>query len=388
MKFFSTFCIALFFQIHISAQNFEVSGIVVDAKTKMPVSGATVFINNTTNFCITNDSGRFTIVDTTDKMFEIVCTKKGYENLNHLYKLLPKKYTLRFEITTAKDHKPAADSLLKKNKEYWESLFLTELLGVESSQFCEVANMDALRFTYIDSAKELHITAAEPLIIFNEKIGYLIHCSFTDFIIKENGNSDNEIFAWYKPLTSKDADVVNRWFNQRESVYENSLLHFMRALYADDLVNQGFNTKFITRIFKTDSLYKRIDKVMRETDTKLYTLLNAAPYKQNNYVDLIDKKIIASSYFRNADSVVSLQFHHKIMEVIYKKKYYNINDSRPLNSDKFIPASYIVIKDNQKIIIEPSGAFYYPTDIVISGYWSEQKLENMLPTDFRSLYTF
>ncbi|OIR01121.1 hypothetical protein GALL_167540 [mine drainage metagenome] len=321
-------------------------------------------------------------------MFEIVCTKKGYENLNYLYKVYPKKYAVRFEIRTQKEYKPSADSILKKNKEYWETLFLAQLLGDDASQFCEVANMDALRFNYIDSVKELHVTAAEPLIIFNEKIGYLIHCSFNDFIIKDNEISTNEIFTWYKPLTSKDADVVNRWFNQRESVYENSLLHFMRALYDDDLINQGFSTKFITRIFKTDSLYKRIDKLMKETDTKLYTLLNASPYKQNNYVDLIDKKNTASSNFRNADSVVSLQFHHKIMEVFYRKKYSGITDSRPLNSGNLTPASYLLLKDNNKIIIEPSGAFYDPNDLVISGYWSQQKLGNLLPTDFRSLYAF
>lgn len=388
MKFFSAFCVALFFQIHLSAQKFEVSGTVVDAKSKMPVTGATVFINNTTKFCVTNDSGRFTLVDTTDEMFEIVCTKKGYENLNYLYKAHPKKYAVRFEITTVGDFKPAADSILQKNKENWESLFLTDLLGVLASQFCEVANMDALRYAYNDSAKELHVTAAEPLIIFNEKIGYLIHCSFNDFIVKDKLRSDNEIFSWYKSLTSKDADIINRWSDEREAVYETSLLHFMRALYADDLQKQGFETRLITRIFKTDPSFNRINKLMKETNTELYKLGDELEGKQKDYVFLIDKKITASSLFRNADSTVSFQLNHKIMQVVCQKKNYSAYDIQPLLSNKFIPVSHILVNDNQKITIQPSGAFYNPADVILTGYWSEQKLGNLLPTDFRSVYSF
>ncbi len=378
MKYFLSFCLLLFLQTNLSAQNFAVTGTVVDASTKLPLTGVNVFINNTTKFSVTNDSGRFKITDITDENFEVVCAIKGYETINYLYKVSPRNYSIRFEVVKTKKEKQVSDSALKINRRTWETTFLNDLLGDAAAPNCEVTNMEALRFYHIDSIKELHVYLTEPLIIFNEALGFMMQCSFNDFGFDYSRNGDNKIFTWYKPLTSKSPTVILRWIKEREMVYENSILRFMRALYVDSLMQQGFQIKFITRIHRTDSDFNRIGTIMKETNTEVCDLGNAVPGTKKNYIDLIDKKQIPSSRFRNADSVVSFELHNKILYVFNSKgskKYEN-------NSMLIAPISFLSIGGNQKIIIEPSGAFYDPTDVVLSGYWSNQKLGSLLPTDY------
>ena len=84
MKIFLTFCFILFSQSIVLAENYSVAGIVVEAKSKQPVSGATVFINNTSKYTVTDSNGKYFLADITDKYFEIVQRDNRLEDLQFL----------------------------------------------------------------------------------------------------------------------------------------------------------------------------------------------------------------------------------------------------------------------------------------------------------------
>ncbi|MFX8393265.1 carboxypeptidase-like regulatory domain-containing protein, partial [Acinetobacter baumannii] len=72
--FFSS-AILLLFLVHANAQTFSVSGQVSDSITHKAISGATVFINKTTNFAYTDSTGRFRFDSLTNSSATIVCYK-------------------------------------------------------------------------------------------------------------------------------------------------------------------------------------------------------------------------------------------------------------------------------------------------------------------------
>ncbi len=355
-------------------------GAVLDADTKQPVIGATVFINNTSKYSVTDSNGKYSIAEIEDEYFVIICSKKGYETLEYKFTARANKSSIRFEITAAETEKPVSDSLLKKQQDKWGKTFTNAFLG-ESPQAggCEIANPNVLRFIYTDSSKVLEVYTVEPLIIFNEALGYMITCIIDDYIITENGDLMFKVFKWYKPLSSKKAEITEGWVKERKMVYRNSILRFMRALYNDSLKQQGFEVRQITKVYSDDPSYHKLSTFMKETNTELFNKTPVTDKDSRNYVGLIDKKSIASSNFRNADSTISLH-SNKILQVV-SRNYFEIDGYDQSNS-LVNAASYLVFKENRKIRIEPSGAFYNEGDFNVGGYWYSLRLADTLPYDY------
>ncbi|OIR01122.1 hypothetical protein GALL_167550 [mine drainage metagenome] len=347
----------------------------------MPVSGATIFINGTTKYCISNDSGKFKIENVKDERFEIVCTLKGYTTLNYLYKKAPKNYAVRFEINPIQN---IVGIVIGNGREYLEKTFLNSLLGIVEARNCEVANMNALTFLKPKSVNEIHVSLTEPLIIFNEHLGYMIHVAFNDISITNIQDQQNEMFTWFKPLTSKSSDKIDKWQKAREEVYENSLLRFMRAVYADNLMQRGFQTRFITRIYSNDSAYNHTGVLMKKTNTMLSDAGIIFPDTNRRYIDLLDKKPIPTSNYRidEEGNEISIQLNNQILQVIRLENANEYSDYKMLPVKEKFNAFYLSTIDNQKIFIEPSGAFYNASDLLVSRLWSHRSLGSKLPVDW------
>jgi len=381
VKLLVSICFILFLQIEIIAQKHTIIGVVLEASTKQPVVGATVFINNTSKYSVTDSEGKYSIAEIEDEYFVIICSKKGYETLEYTFTAKANKSSIRFEMTAAELEKPLPESELKKQQDRWGTTFTSMFLG-ESPHAggCEIANPEVIRFIYSDSSKTLEIYTVEPLIIFNEALGYMITCIIDDYFVTAKGDMMYKVFKWYKPLTTKKTEIAESWVNERKLVYSNSILHFMRALYADSLKQQGFEVKLITRVYTDDPSYNKLSTLMKETNTEMFNKSVVTDKDNRTYIGLIDKKPVASSKFRNADSIITLFSSNKIVQIV-SKNYFAIDGYNQGNAS-LNAASYLVLKENRKIRIEPSGAYYKEGDFNVAGYWFLQRLADTLPFDY------
>ena len=371
LKIFLPFCFILFSQSIVLAENYSVAGIVVEAKSKQPVSGATVFINNTSKYTVTDSNGKYFLADITDKYFEIVCTKKGYETLSIQFEAKVSINNIRFEPTAFEAENALPDSVVKQQQDKWGSRFTTVFLGIsKNAKECEIANPDVLHFEYNDSSKILSISTDAPLVIFNEALGYMITCVFDDFFITDKNEVIYKIFKWYKPLTSQKTEIVQKWREERKFVYQNSMLRFMRAFNADSLKQRSYEVKRITRIYTEDSSYRRLSAILKETNSDFVGISGTG---KKTYAELIDKKPVATSLFRNADSIISIFGNGKALQVVYRNTD---------NEIAIIPVSYLVFNGNKHIRVEASGAYFKEADISVSGYWYFQRLGDLLPFDY------
>lgn len=382
MKILVSISLVLFLHLEIIAQKHEIIGVVLEASTNQPIVGATVFINNTSKYSMTDSDGKYSITAIEDEYFVIICSKKGFETLVYECNARFNKSSIRFEMIAAETEKPLSDSVLKLQQDKWGKTFLNVFLGESrNAGGCELANPESLRFIYNDSSKTLEVYTVEPLIIFNEALGYMIICIIDDYFLTANGDIMFKVFKWYKPLSSKKTEITESWKRERAAVYNNSILRFMRAVYTDSLKQQGFEVKVITRFYADDPSYHKLSAVMKETNTELFNKSVVTDKDNRAYVGLIDKKPVASSTFRNADSVITLFGNNKILQVVNKGKFI-VPELYDENYAVVNNTSYLIVKGDRKIRIEPSGAYYKEGDFNLGGYWFLQRLAETLPFDY------
>lgn len=273
MKAILFFLLILIFQSNTIAQSF-VTGTVIDATSKKPVNGATVFVDGTTMYSITDSSGKFFIDQIKDQHVELIVFKTGFESINYPLTIQTKNYNIRFELLHEDTLPSVSDSILKLQQERWGRIFFYRILGTSPNALqCEIVNPQVLRFLYTpsDSGYNLRIKAIAPLIVFNEALGYMITCVLDDFTVSPTGDTYFKIYKWYKPLSSKNKTIVAKWMQARENVYKGSMMHFMRTLFADSLDDHQFETKFIIRINANDSAYSRLSRIQKETNTSVFS---------------------------------------------------------------------------------------------------------------------
>ena len=375
MKLIFSVILILFFQVNVFATAF-VTGTVVDATSKEPITAATVFIDGTTKYSLTDSTGKFLIDQINDQYFELVVYKAGFESINYTMEIKQKKYSIRFELIKAEVEKLLPDSILKLQQEKWGRRFLFEIFGIsENASQCEIMNPDVLRFMFTpnDSLAFLKVTATAPLIIFNEALGYMITCLLDDVSIPFAGEASCIMYKWFKPLSSQNKKVVAKWVEARENVYKGSITHFMRTLHADSIAQQDFETKLIMRIYANDPRFIQLPKIQKETNSTVYSYGYSAN-NQVSFVNLLENAIRSLSFFRTVDSnVVYLNLQNKILFV---------SNATQQDGIAIRQVSMLDIPSAQKIRIEKSGAFYRKEDAVINGYWRIRKLADLLPYDY------
>lgn len=228
----------------------EVSGVIIDNKTKQPIEGASVYFDNTTIGTISNRNGEFTLSYNASINTPLVISFLGYEKQQIKdYKtkeklnihLIEEINSLNEVLLYAKDKVPRADKL---------QLFKNFFIGhSKNAQSCEILNESDLYFRLDRSDSTLMAYSDKPIIIKNNKLEYLIKYDLQDFRVKcaiydMHGKERLYPHSFYYSGTAFFKDekesTRNKILNRREDVYKGSVLHFMRAMLKDSLHLEGY----------------------------------------------------------------------------------------------------------------------------------------------------
>jgi hypothetical protein len=340
---------------------YYVSGKVIDAVTKAPMQGASVFAQNTTQGAASDAGGNFKLA-LPNGGYDLVITYTGYqtesrrittgddENKNIVIELKQKEKALEDVVVTS-------SSEVKDGWQKYGDFFLDNFIGkTANSKSCTIKNKDAIHFYFSKKRNRLKILATEPVEIVNDALGYKIKYTIDSFTYEYNTQvSLYTGYPLFEEMQSIDTAKQNLWTTNRVKAYKGSLLHFMRSVYNRQLKEEGFEIQF---------LIKTADK---ETSVPLLNPYGALNYSKDDSTQTVEIK-------PNQNNVV----------LIYNKAEpeQNYLSQNPDEPQKF-QLSVLSFVPSQSIIIERNGYYFDQPDLTINQYLGWKKMADMLPYDFK-----
>jgi hypothetical protein len=342
-----------FISLKAQRTDFTLTGKVVDQSTQLPLSGASVFCQNTTVGVISNSEGNFTL-RLASGGYDLIVSYTGYETFSQrindqlsgspLLIELKKQDKVMQEVAVVGSNE-VADGWAKYGK-----FFLENFIGTTpNAGACKVENTDSLHFYFSKKRNRLKILTTADLIIVNNALGYKIRYQLDSFVHEyTDGISTFSGYPLFEEIEGTDSQRV-AWNTNRAKAYNGSRMHFMRSWYDSSLTRQGFAIERLP-----DS-------------TSINGVLIENPFDSSFYhADSSDVEIDLKGRFR----------------VVYQSE---LPDAQYLALYKFSPHTRVQISAvdiADVFIIERNGYFYEQSDLVNSGYWSWEKLADALPYNY------
>lgn len=227
----------------ISAQvlTVTITGAVFDAETGDPLPGANVFIASSMMGTITDGDGRFTLQRVPVGALRLYASSLGYEaeakdvflragsDRNFEFRLKPTVLELEGVVVEA-EH----DKKWKGRLEKFTRMFIGETPNAAETT---IMNPEVLDFT--DKKGVFRAYAQEPLEFENRALGYRVTYFLKDFeATSSRVKYDGEpLFEELEPTNDEER---NRWRQNRDKAFIGSFRHFMLALLAHKVQEQGF----------------------------------------------------------------------------------------------------------------------------------------------------
>jgi hypothetical protein len=362
MKKLLSFFILLFLSITSFTQSntYRISGKVIDAVTKAPMQAASVFAQNTTMGTATGTNGDFALL-LPNGGYDLVVTFTGYETESRRITTADAD-NKELVIEIKQKEKAMEDVVVKASNEVkdgWEKygdLFLDNFIGkTMNSKSCIIKNKEVLSFYFYKKRNRLKVLATAPIEIENQALGYKLKYTLDSFT--HEFATQACIYTGY-PLFEEMllADTLQQlvWRENRLKAYHGSMLHFMRSVYHKTLKAEGFEMQFVA---KNNDL---------ETAVKVTDFYGALNYVKDD-----------------STQMVAIIPNQPDIAVLYKNEtpdsgYVLLNEDTP----KKFQLSVISIANNESLAIEQNGYYFDQNDITITGYWTWDKVGDLLPYDY------
>ncbi len=374
-------------------------GLVADEENK-PVPDASVYLNNTSLGTRANEQGRFELYIPAGK-FDLIVSSIGYETFNKTITAgdVQDFITVKLKLKVKELETVVVEPYEKEGWQKWGTFFLENFIGTSSySNQCRIKNNKVIKFRNSKKNNELTAYASEPLIIENKALGYTIHYQLeafsynfkTHFLFYEG-------YPFFEPMKG-NATKQMKWEKKRSETYYGSIMHFMRSVYQNTILQEGFE---IHALQKIPNLEKRrvkaaYERNLKRTETSNGTLIvgpinkDSDEYynrilKQEDYTDVVDKNILpGDSIAYGVDSMTAgLDFPNYLL-VIYKNKTAAPEYRQRYPQSGTAIVSQIFLPNQKPIEIQLNGSYYDPADLVSSGYWAwSEKIATMLPFDYK-----
>lgn len=252
----------LFLLLSFSTYSQIIQGVIFDEKTGMPIESAAVYFDGTSIGTSTNADGEFRIQMVQGVTSPLIISFLGYQKIiipnyevGKFYKILliEDLNTLDEIVITTDDGIPREVKLQQFRKEF--------LGKTPNGMSCKILNESDLILKYNSKTNQLTASSKKPIIIENGNLKYLITFDIQDFVIdylyvdvlKRDFGVKSVIYTGTSFYSDSDTENKKKTIRQRDKVYDGSVLHFMRALSKENLIEEGyqiFTRGFIVKPFK------------------------------------------------------------------------------------------------------------------------------------------
>ncbi len=342
-----------------SGDYFLIKGRVVDALTRQPLQGASVFAEQTTLGTATDADGVF-VLKLPSGGFDLIISFSGYQTItDRISPSAPPKaeYALSPREKVLQEVSIVSTGEVKNGWEKYGNVFTAEFLGRSpNADSCRILNPEVLRFFYSKRKNRLRVLASEPLLIENRALGYLIRYEL-DSLVHEYGNEQTVYTGYprFEELTPTDELCRLRWTNLRHRQYPGSLLHFMRALHAGTLEEERFEIQFLVEFQGRDS-----------------ALVLKDPYAAMNWEET------------DSAGPVRIKPNQPQVGILYKgatplAAYQRDNPEEP---SAFQFSVMRMRQPGTHLQVEGNGFYFEQDEVSFSGYWSWSRMADALPYDY------
>ena len=381
-------------------------GKIITSDTHKPVVSANVFLSNTSVGTISDENGEFVISRFPEGRFDLVISFVGYEiyittlQSNHLpasleVVLKPKVNELQEVIVEAYE---------KNGWEKWGSFFIENFIGASAfAHDCKLLNQATIKFRFNKKQNTLKAFADDRLVVENKALGYVVKYELTRF---EYNFTTRMLYYQGYPLFEEMATARNslqkRWVRNREEAYYGSMMHFMRCVYRNKLVEAGFEVRKLIPL--SDAEKKRVKAIYQSQFTKsvsegkvvvsknigVENEDSAAYYRKviqrpDEMSILINKILPGDSIAYGIDSITAaldftdhlqVQYPAKMFPDEYGKSALRSVSKGPITSDIFLSSG-------KPVVVLANGSYFQGINLISSGYWGWwEKMANMLPFEY------
>jgi len=239
-KIFLTGIILFLLPFALSAQR-TVSGRITDAVSGEPVFGASVFISGTTVGITSDTTGYYRLKIPGEGSYRLTISHVGYETVfkviesgkaSEVFDIALKMITIEEVTVTAK----------VRFRKYDIDLFWRTILGQKPSpKTIQVINPESVFYYYNSGNQKLTVTCRVPIQIINNETGYHIQYILNHFTHDYNDNvSSWEGEFFFTEIKPQNYKQKNTWEKNRDKIYRVSIANFIKSLYHDSTVENGF----------------------------------------------------------------------------------------------------------------------------------------------------
>jgi hypothetical protein len=286
----------------------------------------------------------------------------------------------------------------------WGDQFKENFIGAPLlSNHCKLLNPEVVKFKFNKKTNKLRVFANERLIFENRNLGYKIYYLLTKFELDFNNKSFSfKGYPLFEELKTNKPKEAKKWTQLRNETFKGSIRHFIRSLYFDQLVKDGFEIREVRTIniiekdrasklisefqenyAKGDSAILKVDK----DSLDYYIKASDISYGESRVAlsKLISRDSIVFSTNSSIDSIAKALYFEGMLQVMYTNKkmpYEYIRQSSSFSANDNIRTD-IYLRPNKSIYIYPNGNYFSGLDLFTDGYWSwSEKVATLMPSDY------
>jgi CarboxypepD_reg-like domain len=368
----------------------QISGVVQNAETKEPIAGALLYINNTSQQVVSNAEGKFTFNNVAKFSGEIIANSLGFNFAKASFdaeattvNLLLKPVAKLLDDVTIRT--PEKDGYQK-----WGGLFTDLFIGKneEKGTSCKILNTKVLKFFYDKKSGILNVSATEPLQIENKYLGFMLTYTLEEF---EFNIATNIVFYSGYPSFAELGGKTRKmkaWLQNRDQAFANSVLHFMRSLYRNELTQQGFALQIATKVVNKEKLaakqWLKKNLILNKENVIDFNANDSMGYfsKKVNEPDslfALSNKISSDSVAFAIDSTTAGLFFEKYLAINFTP---GIAASGKQTGN--VQTSFVKLLRSDALEVYANGSFYNTNNFFMaSGFWAAtEKIYRLLPYDY------
>ncbi|HVV54854.1 MAG TPA: carboxypeptidase-like regulatory domain-containing protein [Mucilaginibacter sp.] len=391
MSFRRLTLLLLFLPFAVYAQTTTITGKVTIAGTQMPLGKVSVFLSNSSFGTETDENGNFTLVDVKPGQYDLVASSVGYEEYSQ--SILVGAEPIHLDIPMKQSMNQLRGVVIstyanwKRNYEQFKKDFIG---ASENAKECEVVNPRTMNFIYHGKSHELEGWSNDFLVIDNKALGYRVKFLVDTF--SSSGLTGNTEWAGKAVFEEMPGSATQKreWKKKREEVYYGSIRNFLRSLYMNTLMQDGFIMYKLTRELNpnrpSEGLILQKIKQFREMQPNRDSL-NFWIDKDNMskyYHEHLDKTpLTAYQVFAKTDKpgLFILSFSD-CLYVVYTRRHEETDFKdvyRPLDMENF--ETSILTLPGPYAVFDMNGVIVGGTPL-IQGTWSKSRIAELLPFDY------
>jgi hypothetical protein len=337
----------------------KITGQIQDYKRSEALPFANVFVNNSTIGTVTNANGEFELAIHEPGIYEVVFSYVGYKSHRRKVTVGDQPLSIGIIQLVPDEVQLSSVEVVSKRDKDWEKKLkkFKKIFFGEGKQgnSCAISNPWVLDFT-AGSAGEFVAKASSPIEFTNEALGYKVVFYLRDFW----SSNDSYVIAGdtrFTPLTSQNPKDVAKWELNRTSAYLHSTHHLFKSIVNRQMRGEGF------------SLYSQVASADNpNVRSSIFHLEMGKKVAEYDTIGIVQPDI-QNGYYR-----ISLRGH---LEIHYSK----IRSEAPFYADFTGSVSWMDVR-NGFVIVNSEGYPKNPSEIIVSGAMSANRVAQMLPMDY------